>query len=61
MRGIGSTSIELENGRNVHLNNILFVLGLYKNLLSISSLEDNGDKVYLIDLKVVVQSKSSRI
>ena len=26
VRGIGSTSIELENGSNIHLNNILFVL-----------------------------------
>lgn len=46
VRGIGSTSLELENGGNIHLNNILFVPGLHKNLLSISCLKDNGDKLF---------------
>ena len=54
VRGIGSTSIELENGGNIHLNNILFVPSLHKNLLSISSLEDKGDRVAFIDGKFVV-------
>ena len=40
VRGIGSTSIKLENRSNIHLNNILFVLGFHKNLLFISSLEE---------------------
>jgi len=35
LRGIGTTSIELENGGNIHLNNILYVSGLHKKLLSI--------------------------
>lgn len=42
---IGSTSINLEEVSNIHLNNILFVPSLHKNLLSISSLEDKGDRV----------------
>lgn len=37
---LGSTSLKLENGAKLHLNNILYVLGLKKNLLLISSLED---------------------
>lgn len=53
MRGIGYTSLELENGGNIHLNNILFVPGLHKNLLSIKCIEDNGDRVALIDGKLV--------
>ena len=61
MRRIGSTSIELENGRNIHLNNILFVPGLHKNLLSISSLEYKGDGVAFIDGMTVVWSKISSI
>ena len=61
IRGIRSTSIELENGSNIHLNNILFVLDLHKNFLSISSLEDKGDRVAFIDGKVVVWSKDSSI
>lgn len=35
VRGIGSTSIELENGGHIHLNNILFALGFHNSLLSI--------------------------
>ena len=54
VRGIGSTSLELENGGNIHLNKILFVPGLHKNLLSISCLEDKGDRVAFIDGKFVV-------
>lgn len=48
VRGFGSTSLEPENGGNIHLNNILFVLGLQKNLLSISCLEDKGHRVTFI-------------
>jgi len=61
MRGIGSTSLELEYGGNIHLNNILFVQGLHKSLLSISSLEDKGDRVAFIDGKLVVWGKKSSI
>jgi len=39
IRGIGSSSLELENGGNIHLNNILFIQDLQKNLLSISFIE----------------------
>ena len=61
VRGIGSTSIKLENGSNIHFNNILSFPGLHKNLLSISSLEDKGNRVASIDGKVVVWSKDSSI
>ena len=61
VRGIGSTSLELENGGNIHLNNILFVSGLQKKLLSISCLEDKVDIVAFIDGKVMVWDKGSSI
>ena len=61
LKGIGSTSIKPEDGSNIHLNNILFVPGLHKNLLSISSLEDKGDRVTFIDGKIVVWGKNSSI
>lgn len=57
IRGIGSTSIELENKNNIHLNNILFVSGLHKNLLYISILEYEGDRVAFINRRFVVWSK----
>lgn len=36
VKGLGSTSLKLENGAKLHLNNILYVPGLKKTLLSIS-------------------------
>jgi len=61
VKGIGSTSIKLEDGSNIHLKNILFVRGLHKVFLSISSLEDKRDRVGFIDGKVVVWGKGSSI
>ena len=61
VRGIRSTLIELENRGNIHLNNIVFVLALHKNLLSFSSLEDKGDRVAFIDGIVVVWDKNESI
>jgi len=54
VKGIGSTSIKLEDGSNIHLNNILFVPGLHKNLHSISSIEDKDDRIAFINVKVIV-------
>lgn len=61
VKGIGSTSIKLDNGSSIHLNNILYVLGLCKNLISISSLEEKGDRVAFINGKVVVWAKDSSL
>ena len=61
VKGIGSTSIKLEDGSNIHLNKILFVPGLLKNLLSISNLEDKGDRVAFIDGKVVVWGRDASL
>ena len=46
VRGIGSTSLELENGGIIHPNNILSIPCLQKNLLSISCLGDKGDSLF---------------
>jgi len=45
VKGIESTSIKLEDESNIHLNNILFGPSLHNNLVSISSLEDKGDRI----------------
>ena len=58
---MGSTSLKIENGVKFHLNNILYVPGLQKNLLSISCLEDKGDIVSFFDGKVLVWRKYSSI
>lgn len=53
VKGIGSTSFELESSGNIHPNNIPYVLGLKKKLLSISCLEDKGDRVEFVHGKVI--------
>lgn len=61
IKGVGKAYIELKSGNNVHLNNVLYVPGLKKNLVSISCLEDKGDIVAFVDGKVLVWSKGSSI
>jgi hypothetical protein len=52
IKGLGKASIKMESGNNVHLNNVLYVPGLKKNLVSISCLEDKGDRIAFVDGKV---------
>ena len=51
----------MESCNNVHLSNALYVSGLKKNLVSISCLEDKGDKITFVDGKVLVWPKGSSI
>ena len=58
---MSTTFIELETGESVHLSNILYVLGLKKNLVSISCLEDRWDILTFIDGKFLVWGNGSGI
>jgi hypothetical protein len=51
----------LESGNHVHLSNVLYVPGLEKNLVSISCLEDKGNRISFIDEKVLSWHKDSSI
>ena len=42
IEGIGSTSLKLDWGWSLHLEEILYVPGLKKNLLSVDVLEEKG-------------------
>ena len=42
IEGVGSTSLKLDSGWSLHLEEILYVPSLKKNLLSIGVLEDKG-------------------
>lgn len=53
--------MELESGVSIRLNNILYVPGLKKNILSISCLEDRGDRDVFVDGKVLVWGEGSSI
>lgn len=45
IKGVGSTSFLLDSGTILHINDILYVPGLKRNLLSVGVLEDKGYEV----------------
>jgi hypothetical protein len=61
VEGFGQASVKLESGNHVHLSNVLYVPGLEKNLVSISCLEDKGNKIAFIDEKVLSLESDSSI
>eukprot|EP00253_Pinus_taeda_P004754 PITA_04754 len=52
MKGVGSVSLKLNQGNTIHLQDVLYVPDLKKNLVSISAMEDKGYKVTFNDGKV---------
>jgi hypothetical protein len=42
IKGVGSISFRLEFGVRLHVDEVLYVPGLRKNLLSVATLEDKG-------------------
>jgi hypothetical protein len=50
IEGVGSI-FRLESGARIHVDEVLYVLGLKKNLLSVATLEDNGYWVIFKDKK----------
>jgi hypothetical protein len=61
VEGFGQASIKLESGNHVHLSNVLYVPGLEKSLVSISCLEEKGNKITFMDGKVLSWHKDSSI
>lgn len=61
VRGFGSTFLNLEFGMSLHLSDILFVLGIKRNLISISALEDKGYQSAFSEGKVLAWPKKSSI
>jgi hypothetical protein len=61
VRGVGTTSFQLESGDTIHIQDVLYVPGLKKNLLSTSTLEDKGYRVAFMNGQVLVWPKGSSI
>jgi hypothetical protein len=61
VEGIGQASVKLKTGNNVHLSNVLYVPGLEKNLISISFLEDKGNRIAFVYVKVLSWPRDSSI
>jgi hypothetical protein len=54
IEGVGSISFRLESGARLHIDEVLYVLGLKKNLLSVATLEDKGYWVIFKDKKALL-------
>jgi uncharacterized protein YjhX (UPF0386 family) len=61
VEGFGQASIKMKTCNYVHLSNALYVPGLKKNLVSISCLEDKGNIIAFVDVKVLSWHKDSNI
>ena len=53
MKGFGSTSLKLESNNLLHLNDVLYVPGMKRNLVSISALKGKGYRVTFVDGNVL--------
>ena len=58
-QGVGTLSFERESGKPLNFTNVLYVLGLTKNLISNSTLEDKGYQVKFRDHRVYIRPKGS--
>jgi hypothetical protein len=51
----------LESGDRLHVDEVLYVPGLKKNLLSVATLEDKGYWVIFKDMKELLWAKGSHL
>ena len=59
--GVGSTSFQLNSGDMIHMDDILYVPRLKKNLLSVSVLEDKGFHVIFMENQVYLWPKNQNL
>lgn len=52
VKGVGNVSLKLSQGNMIHLHNVLYVVDLKRNLVSISAMEDKFYKVSFTNGKV---------
>jgi hypothetical protein len=61
IEGVGSISFRLESKARLHVDEVLYVLGLKNNLLSVATLEDKGYWVIFKDKKALLWDKGSHL
>ena len=57
IKGSGESSYKLDSKNSMKMKDVLFVLGIKKNLLSISALDAKGIRVAFIDGQVIMWPK----
>ena len=58
-QGVGTVSFERESGKPLSFADVLYVPGLTKNLISVSTLEGKGYQVKFHDHRVCIRPKGS--
>ena len=58
VKGVGNVTLQLNQGNTIHLQEVLYVLDLKKNMVSFLAMEDKGYKVAFIDGKVCVWKRN---
>jgi hypothetical protein len=61
IEGVGSISFRLESRARLHVDEVLYVPRLRKNLLSVATLEDKGYWVIFKDMKALLWAKGSHL
>ena len=61
IKGIGSASFQLVPGVVLHIENILYVPGLTKNLILVGVLEDKGHRVIFMDKTTLLWPKDTKL
>ena len=61
IEGVGSTSLQLDSSTVLHIDDVLYVPGLKKNLLSVVGLKDKGYRVLFMDKKVLLWEKNEKL
>jgi hypothetical protein len=61
IKGVGESNHKLNSGNSLKMKDVLYVLDLKKNLLSISDLEKKGFRVVFIDGEVLMWAKGETL
>jgi hypothetical protein len=61
IEGVGSISFILESGARLHIDEVVYVLWLKKNILSVATLEDKGYWVIFKEMKALLWAKGSHL
>ena len=61
IEGVRSSSLQLDSGTALHIDDVLYVPGLKKRLLSIVGLEEKGYKVLFMDKKFLLWTKNEKL
>jgi hypothetical protein len=61
IKGIGESNYKLDSENSITMKDVLYVLGLKKNLLSISALDKKGYRVAFIDGEVLMWAKGETL